>query len=270
MITGDFMNIEIKNIRTLYRENADYHCDWKSIGEQYIFVYFHTPVLLSYSDVKEKTKNGTFILYDKFAPKKYSADGVPMVHDWMRFDGSISDIADLFSFEFNKPYVLNDGGFVTKIMQELEREFIRDDKYSKSIVSSKTVELLFKVSRSLENQNKTSVDVKTEKLLTDIRTRMYQNCGENWNIDQMAKNLHFSTSRFHSLYKARFGISPKQDLQQIRINYAQNLLIQEDITVAQVAEKIGYKNEYYFIRKFKEVIGKTPGKYRKEMLETSK
>ena len=264
------MYIEIKNIRTLFRENNDYHCDWKSIGDQYIFVYFHTPVLLSYDGTKEKTQSGTFILYDKCAPKKYSADGVEMVHDWMHLEGDLSELADKLSFEFNKPYVLNNGDFVTKIMQELEREFVREDKYSNTIVSAKITELLLKISRSLENQNKSSVDVKTEKMLMDIRTKMYQNCGENWNIEQMAKELHFSVSRFHSLYKAQFGVSPKQDLQQIRINYAQNLLMQENATVSQVAELIGYKNEYYFIRKFKEVIGKTPGKYKKEALKNAK
>lgn len=264
------MNIEIKNIRTLYHENCNYHCDWKSIGEQYIFVYFHTPVLLTYSDKKEKTQSGTFILYDKFSPKKYSADGVEMVHDWMRFEGNLMDEISDLSFEFNRPYVINNGDFITKIMQEIEREFVREDKYSSKISSAKVVELLLKISRNIENQNKSSINVKTEKLFMDIRTKMYQDCGRNWNIEQMAKDLHFSASRFHSLYKAQFGVSPKQDLQQIRINYAQNLLIQENVTVSQVAELIGYKNEYYFIRKFKEVMGKTPGKYRKEMQENVK
>ena len=264
------MNIEIKNVRTLYHENSDYRCDWKSIGQQYIFVYFHTPVLLSYDDKKEKTQSGTFILYDKFSPKKYSADGIELVHDWMRFDGDLTEVISELSFDFNRPYIVNSGDFITKIMQEIENEFVREDKYSSGISCAKVLELLFKISRNVDNQNKAPLDVKTEKLLMDIRTKMYHDCGENWNVEQMARDLHFSASRFHALYKAQFGVSPKQDLQQIRINYAQNLLAQENITVSEVAEFVGYKNEYYFIKKFKKVFGKTPGRYKKDIQKSAK
>ena len=31
--------------------------------------------------------------------------------------------------------------------------------------------------------------------------------------------------------------------------------------VAEIAELVGYENEYYFIRAFKSFTGKTPGKY---------
>ena len=68
-------------------------------------------------------------------------------------------------------------------------------------------------------------------------------------------------AQFYDLYKEFFGISPKKDLQTVRIEHAINLL-KSNISVKECAEQIGYKNEYYFIRKFKEITGQTPGHYK--------
>lgn len=65
------------------------------------------------------------------------------------------------------------------------------------------------------------------------------------------------------LYRQIFGISPKKDLQNVRIEHAKLLLSKGDCTVKEIAEMIGYDTEYYFIRKFKEITGKTPGHYLK-------
>ena len=42
------------------------------------------------------------------------------------------------------------------------------------------------------------------------------------------------------------------------------MLMDRDATLVCVAEKLGCKNQYLFIRRFKSVTGITPGTYRKE------
>ena len=88
---------------------------------------------------------------------------------------------------------------------------------------------------------------------------------EKWTVERMAKKAYMSTPYFYILYKSRFGISPKRDLQQVRIEQAKNLLLQKKLSVKEIAVAVGYENEYYFIRKFKEQTGITPGKYKKGM-----
>lgn len=49
----------------------------------------------------------------------------------------------------------------------------------------------------------------------------------------------------------------------LRIEYAKKLLMQEeDMTVAQICQKVGYSNIPYFIKLFKEMTGMTPAKYK--------
>ncbi|MBE7012127.1 MAG: helix-turn-helix transcriptional regulator [Ruminococcaceae bacterium] len=80
----------------------------------------------------------------------------------------------------------------------------------------------------------------------------------------MAKFAHLSPSRFCQLYTNFFNISPKKDLQNIRIEHAKTLLSTGNYSVKEIAEMIGYDTEYYFIRKFKKTIGVTPGFYLKK------
>lgn len=40
----------------------------------------------------------------------------------------------------------------------------------------------------------------------------------------------------------------------------------KELTIVQIAQKIGYNNDVVFIRAFKKLEGVTPGKYRETML----
>ena len=80
-------------------------------------------------------------------------------------------------------------------------------------------------------------------------------------ITEMARAVHLSESRFHTLYKQIFGISPKNDLIIARIERAKYLLEQNKYNNAQIAAMTGYTNEYHFIRQFKKIEGITPKEY---------
>jgi AraC-like DNA-binding protein len=61
-----------------------------------------------------------------------------------------------------------------------------------------------------------------------------------------------------------FGTSPINDLIEARISAARSLLMAEgDLSVAQVAERLGYNDQYHFIRQFKAANGQSPGQFRK-------
>lgn len=65
------------------------------------------------------------------------------------------------------------------------------------------------------------------------------------------------------LFSENYGISPKQMILQRRLQIAQRLLTEENISVTEVAEKSGFSDIYHFSRFFSERTGFTPTKYRK-------
>jgi two-component system response regulator YesN len=59
-------------------------------------------------------------------------------------------------------------------------------------------------------------------------------------------------------------MSPKEYLDSIKMNRATELLTTSDLKIYQIAERLGYSDAYHFNRRFSNVIGISPGKYRKQ------
>jgi two-component system response regulator YesN len=71
-----------------------------------------------------------------------------------------------------------------------------------------------------------------------------------------------SPSHLASLLKERLGLSYITYLTSIRIEQAKKLLRTTDLTVAAIAERVGYPNVTNFYRLFQRETGLTPGAYR--------
>lgn len=81
----------------------------------------------------------------------------------------------------------------------------------------------------------------------------------------MAENLHTSTDAVRQAVLKRTGRLYRDYLIYLRIEYAKELLGQENISVADLCRKVGYGNVSHFIKLFREVTGVTPAKYRKKV-----
>ena len=80
----------------------------------------------------------------------------------------------------------------------------------------------------------------------------------------IAQNGGISEVYFTKLFRQSFGISPKQYIQQLRINKSKGLLVSENLAVSDISEACGYASLYHFCRAFKRKTGYTPGEYRNE------
>ena len=75
----------------------------------------------------------------------------------------------------------------------------------------------------------------------------------------MERSMSVRESKFYSDYKKVFGISPIKDIINARTETAKNYLLSGKYSVSEVAEIVGYDNEFHFIRQFRDMTGVTPG-----------
>lgn len=101
--------------------------------------------------------------------------------------------------------------------------------------------------------------------VTELKALMYSAPREVPDVGTMAERVGMSNSGFQHFYKKMFGVGVMTDVINGRIECAKRLLSTTNLTVAEVAEQCGYRNEYHFMRQFKERIGKTPTTYRKNI-----
>ncbi len=82
-------------------------------------------------------------------------------------------------------------------------------------------------------------------------------------LQQLAARLGMSYSRFRSLFEEHTGMPPRQYHLQIRINKAERLLAETDLTVSEIAARLGFSSVYYFSRLFSKKAGTSPTAFRK-------
>jgi len=82
-------------------------------------------------------------------------------------------------------------------------------------------------------------------------------------LRDLADALCLSETRTSHLVKRLFSVPFQAMVEDERINRALNLLRDTDLPLKNIAEKTGFRNEYYFSNVFRRRCGVPPGKFRK-------
>lgn len=81
-------------------------------------------------------------------------------------------------------------------------------------------------------------------------------------FEAMALQKGMSYSSLRQKFKEAMGLPPQKYLQQVRCRKAQYMLDDREISVSEVAEKLGFPDVYSFSRSFKRTTGLSPTEYR--------
>ncbi len=83
-------------------------------------------------------------------------------------------------------------------------------------------------------------------------------------IGSMAEEFGFSESYFSVLFKEVLGEPYSTCLERLRLNKAGELLLSTDVSIEEVAQRVGYNNSTTFRRAFKRVKGLSPQQFRNQ------
>lgn len=81
-------------------------------------------------------------------------------------------------------------------------------------------------------------------------------------INTICKRLQISRSYLYTLFINKFGLSPRTFIKELRINEAKKELCNTDIPINQIAEEVGFSNQFNFSRSFKRSTNISPKIYR--------
>lgn len=99
-------------------------------------------------------------------------------------------------------------------------------------------------------------------IVNEVLAAIYERYNENISMKSLADDLHVNVMYLSQLFKREVGMTLSRYINQYRLAIAKDLLIASKLSVAQIAVKVGYQNQAYFYRVFKQSEGVSPKEYR--------
>ncbi len=101
------------------------------------------------------------------------------------------------------------------------------------------------------------------KLLKDAIELIEDNLYNEYPLDMLSEDLHYSKYHLSKVFNTNIGISIPMYVKQRRMTEAALWLNSNEYQISDIAFKCGYNSLSYFVKGFKEVFGVTPNVYRK-------
>lgn len=101
----------------------------------------------------------------------------------------------------------------------------------------------------------------TSHRLKAVVDRIQRRFTEPLNLERLAALARISPSQLERDFARLFGMTPQDFLTNVRMEHALALLDQ-DLSIAEIAYKCGYADQSAFTRRFRLTVGATPREYR--------
>lgn len=102
-------------------------------------------------------------------------------------------------------------------------------------------------------------------LLNEIIKFIHENYSDDISLYGIAERFNVNLYHFCHIFKEFTDKSFKEYLNTVRVDKAEELLLNTDITISEVAFFCGFNDSNYFSRKFRQLKGKSPREVRKTM-----
>jgi len=195
----------------------------------------------------------------------------------LQFDGTLLYNLSGFNSAFHmfRPCVTVTPSFMPELHSELSMliknitaEYFSTLPFREAAAYSMLIRFFTTLGRNVIGSNDRFSNLKKQKqhgyidLFFNVCNYINDHCTENIKMDDIADIAGFSKYHFARLFKEVMNVSCYEYLINRRIMFAENLLIEPDLTITQVAMKSGFSSLATFNRVFKAKNRCTPTEYK--------
>ncbi|HAS40778.1 MAG TPA: AraC family transcriptional regulator [Microscillaceae bacterium] len=142
----------------------------------------------------------------------------------------------------------------------------RTGLFKKMFIESKVIELLMlQLEQIISCECQIcSISKKDEEKMYAVREIIRKNLDKSTTLIDLARKVGTNEFTLKKGFKEVFGTTVFGYWNDLKMQIAKQMLLNEDVTISLVAEKTGYKNPQHFTTAFKRKYGITPGKLKKQ------
>ena len=107
-------------------------------------------------------------------------------------------------------------------------------------------------------------------LAEKIRQQVNKNINTQISSESIASIFRVSSSYANRVFKAAFGLTIKQYINEEALKKAAHLLRNSGFSVGEISDMLGYCNDNYFSGQFKKYFGMSPKQYQMKYMQKGK
>jgi len=154
---------------------------------------------------------------------------------------------------------------VNLILSDITKELDTSRSGAMTLIKCSILQLLVLLQRQLEKAEKRQTPEQwRESVVRDVVTHLQLNPGIVPDLSQLADRCALSPNHLSSIFKTVTGKTISAYCGELRISRAQELLRTTPMKLRQIAEALGYYDQYHFCKAFKKATGMSPSAYRAE------
>ncbi|MBC2603138.1 AraC family transcriptional regulator [Puniceicoccus vermicola] len=115
----------------------------------------------------------------------------------------------------------------------------------------------------LDNEPDRSRFNEGDREVGEVVERIRRNPASTYSVEEMARSCGLSVSRFSRRFRDLVGLPPNQFMVQERLRTAEMLLLGGNESIEHIAERLGYRDVYFFSRQFRRHRGVSPSRFRR-------
>ncbi|MGX6978405.1 AraC family transcriptional regulator [Vagococcus elongatus] len=155
-----------------------------------------------------------------------------------------------------------------KTIQQIIKEKNNQNPYQDLAMKHLVSQLWVHIFRATANHGihllpKNSKKADKKKLINDIIYYLETYHAENIRLESISSKMYISPAYISKLFKEETGDTPINYLIKVRMNKAKELLENEEMSIKEVANLVGYQDAYHFSKLFKKYFNIPPSEYSK-------
>lgn len=232
--------------------------------DEFLFLHFWNSFQIEIDGQTITTNPHACIIIGSGTPQIYQSKEAS-THDWFRMTGDVASFLEKYGLKTNTIYYPPNFSFITSLTRKLELEYTVTNDFHDELCDCYLNNLFILLSREISSTKSINeiLNSQTREQLKKLRFQLALDYDKKWTITSMANFVNLSPSYLHATYKRYYGISPMQDLIAIRMQQAAILLGDDNKSINEISDVLGYPTPSQFIRQFTKSMGVSPHKYRK-------
>ncbi|EGJ27374.1 AraC family transcriptional regulator [Streptococcus porcinus] len=251
-----------------YEDCDPFHSFGPSVRKHYIFHYItegEGTLYISEANKHYVLKAGQGFLIPPHLISSYEADADnPWSYMWIEFSG-------IKAYHYIQQAGLDKGHYVFEqskspkesLVYNYLKELIDGHDKRSSYIIAKTYLFIDALIEESQSQTVTSHDDIKEFYIREALNFIERNYENNISVETIANHCNLNRHYFSRLFKEKMNISPQTFLISYRLSKSCELLRHTNMSLQEIAEAVGYSNQFNFSTAFKRHYNLSPLHWRK-------